>query len=108
MAIGTDRILYVGTTDGLFQARSNGNGTKATRLGLQGCGTLRCPIVIDRMDPQCLYAATSRRGVLRSEDGGGSWQEVNDATTEIVGCLHLRYLGADQSQHDHLTLRDKP
>jgi len=78
MAIGTDRILYVGTTDGLFQARSNGNGTKASRLGLQGCGVLRCPIVIDRMDPRCLYAATSRRGVLRSEDGGGSWQEINN------------------------------
>jgi len=76
MAIGTDRILYVGTTDGLFQARSNGNGTKASRLGLQGCGTLRCPIVIDRMDPRCLYAATSRRGVLRSEDGG--WELAGD------------------------------
>ncbi len=78
MAIGADRILYVGTTDGLFQARSKGNGTKARRLQLQGCGTLRCPIVIDRMDPQCLYAATTRRGVLRSEDGGGSWQEINN------------------------------
>ena len=78
MATGGDRILYVGTSDGLFQVRLNNQATKASRLGLEGCGTLRCPIVIDRMDPRCLYAATSKRGMLRSEDGGTSWREINE------------------------------
>jgi len=78
MTMGAAHVLYIGTADGLFQARSEGNGTKARPLGLQGCGALRCPIVIDRMDPRRLYAATSKRGMLRSEDGGESWREINN------------------------------
>lgn len=78
MATGSDRFLYVGTADGLYQAGSDGNGTKSFPLGLQGKGALRSPVVIDRMDPRRLYAGTSRGGVYRSEERGQTWREINE------------------------------
>jgi photosystem II stability/assembly factor-like uncharacterized protein len=81
MAIGSDRILYIGTADGLYQAKSEGNGYEACLLGLRGKGALRSPVVLDREDGQRIYAATAKAGVYRSEDGGQSWREINDGIT---------------------------
>ncbi len=78
MAVRSDRILYIGTADGLYQAKSEGNGYSARLLGLQGKGALRSPVVIDRIHPRRLYAATSRAGVFRSENGGQIWREINE------------------------------
>ncbi len=78
MAVRSERILYIGTADGLYQAKSEGNGYSASLLGLQGKGALRSPVVIDRIDPRQLYAGTSRAGVFRSENGGQIWREINE------------------------------
>ncbi|NIO12138.1 MAG: hypothetical protein GTO40_30590, partial [Deltaproteobacteria bacterium] len=78
MAKGTNRVLYVGTADGLFEARPNGHETKTSRMALEECGAIRCPVVVDRSNPKVLYAATGKKGMLRSEDGGGSWREINN------------------------------
>src|SRR6266508_3416280 len=76
MAATSDRVLYIGTADGLFEATPNG-GTYQTRpLGLEGKGAVRYPTV-DAEDPRRLYAGTSLEGMWRSEDGGQSWQEIN-------------------------------
>jgi photosystem II stability/assembly factor-like uncharacterized protein len=78
MARGADRILYVGTEDGLYLAEPDGQQYRSHPLALQGKGTLRSPVQIDRDDPRCIYAATSRSGMQRSEDAGQSWREINN------------------------------
>ena len=78
MSIGSDRILYIGTADGLYQAVSHGNGYETRVLGLQGKGALRSPVVLDGEDRRRIYAATSKGGVHLSEDGGKSWREINN------------------------------
>jgi len=78
MASASDRILYVGTEDGLYLAEPNGKEYRSRPLALQGKGALRSPVVIDRADRRRLYAATSRSGMQRSTDSGQSWQEIND------------------------------
>lgn len=69
MAAGSDRVLYLGTGNGLFQATPNGGGYQARPLGLQGKGPVKYPVV-DVEDPRRLYAGTSTDGMWRSEDGG--------------------------------------
>jgi photosystem II stability/assembly factor-like uncharacterized protein len=81
MAIGSDRVLYIGTPVGLYQAKPEGNGYRACVLGLQGKGALRSPVVLDREDRHRIYAATGKGGVYRSEDGGQSWREINEGIT---------------------------
>lgn len=78
MANDAERILYVGTTDGLLQVAHGSGGFEVKPLGLENRGALRAPVVVDWHDPRRLYAATSRGGVFRSEDRGESWREIND------------------------------
>jgi len=78
MPLSSDRILYVGTEDGLYLAEPGGNAYQSRPLALQSKGALRSPVLIDRDDPRRIYAATSRGGVQRSEDGGSTWREIND------------------------------
>jgi len=66
-------MLFIGTGNGLFKTE----GDKITPLGMKEQGGMRCPVVIDKDDPKRLYAGTSRGGILRSEDGGDTWQEIN-------------------------------
>src|SRR4051794_35426441 len=70
MGATADRMIYVGTMDGVFLAERENGGYKTRPIGLQGKGAVRSPVVIDREDPRRLYAATSKGGVFRSEDGG--------------------------------------
>ena len=78
MAANSERILYIGTAEGLYQAEPK-NGSYGSRLiGLQGKGALRSSAVVDRRDPRRIYAATSRGGVFLSEDRGANWREIND------------------------------
>jgi photosystem II stability/assembly factor-like uncharacterized protein len=95
MAGRLDRILYVGTWDGLYQAEPNGHGYKTRLLGLespdtpnarwndhrggrsQGYGAIRCAVVVDKDDPRRLYAPTNREGMWLSEDSGETWREIN-------------------------------
>jgi len=81
MPLASDRILYVGTEEGLYSAEPGDGGYRSRPLALQGKGALRSPVVIDRADPRRLYAATTRGGVHRSEDGGENWREINDGIT---------------------------
>jgi photosystem II stability/assembly factor-like uncharacterized protein len=78
MAPGTNRVLYVGTEDGLYLTEEKGKEYQSRPLGLHGKGAMRSPVVIDRDNRQRIYAVTARGGVQRSEDGGQSWQEINN------------------------------
>src|SRR5437867_6907683 len=73
-----DRVLYLGTSGGLFRAEEQGGEYDATLLGLSERGGIRYPIVVDRDDPQRLFAGTGRGGIFRSEDEGGTWRDVNE------------------------------
>jgi len=78
MATSSDRIIYIGTEDGLYVTEPNGKEYQSRPLGLQGKGWVRSPVVIDQADHRRLYAATTRGGVQRSEDAGQTWREIND------------------------------
>jgi photosystem II stability/assembly factor-like uncharacterized protein len=70
-------VILVGTANGVFLARSNGNGYQARPVGLQGRGQVRA-LLADARQPGRIYAGTSKGGVFRSDDGGQSWQEMNE------------------------------
>lgn len=73
---GTDRVLYLGTTNGLYEATGNGGGYETRLLGLEDKGFVKYPVV-DAEDPKRLYAGTMADGMWRSEDGGRTWREIN-------------------------------
>ncbi len=71
-------MLYIGTGNGLFKAE----GDTITPLGFREEGGLRCPAIIDKDDANRLYAGTQRGGMFRSEDGGATWQPINNGLTK--------------------------
>lgn len=74
----TERVLYIGTTDGLYQGEANGSGLHARLLGFKGEGPMRATVAVDVDDPRRLYAGTTRVGMFRSDDAGATWAEIND------------------------------
>ena len=72
----TDRMLYIGTSVGLFAARPGGGGTCPIEpRGLSG--ELVGAILVDRDDPRRVFAGTRTSGVYRSDDGGATWREAS-------------------------------
>jgi photosystem II stability/assembly factor-like uncharacterized protein len=72
-----DHVLYVGTADGVYVGEERGDAFEARALGLQGKGSIRNPVLVDRDDPDRLYVGTSREGVQASDDGGETWRGLN-------------------------------
>jgi photosystem II stability/assembly factor-like uncharacterized protein len=73
-----DKVLLIGTSSGALRAERHGREYALGSLGIDRYGGVRCPIVVDRGDPDTLYAGTIKAGVLRSRDGGATWRPVND------------------------------
>lgn len=78
MTSSSDRVLFVGTNEGLYRADDRGGEYETRLLGLADRGGIRSPTVVDFNDPQVLYAGTSRGGMFRSEDEGKTWHEINE------------------------------
>jgi photosystem II stability/assembly factor-like uncharacterized protein len=76
MAAGADRLLYLGSQNGLFVAEPDGDRYEVRPLGLSDMGQIY-PLV-DHQRPGRLYAGTAKRGMYRSEDGGQNWCEINE------------------------------
>ena len=76
MATKSDRVIFLGTSDGVFQAQGNGSGYQAKLCGLKGKGQKRS-MLADMRDPRRIYATTVKDGLWRSVDGGETWQEIN-------------------------------
>jgi photosystem II stability/assembly factor-like uncharacterized protein len=72
-----DGTLLIGTRRGLYKTQ----GDQVTSLGAEQYGEVRCPVVVDCADPNVLYAGTVRSGVVRSTDGGRTWQAINAGLT---------------------------
>jgi photosystem II stability/assembly factor-like uncharacterized protein len=80
----TDRVLYIGTDDGLYEA----DGGEPRLLGLKGKGMIASPVVVDVRDPRRLFAGTYRGGVFRSDDAGQSWRAIDSGlTSKEVWCI---------------------
>lgn len=70
---------YSGTSDGLYLLERGADGrASARRLGLEQVGGFRAAVVVDCADPRRLYVGTTRAGVLRSDDTGETWREINN------------------------------
>ncbi|MBV9602774.1 MAG: hypothetical protein JOZ87_38780 [Chloroflexi bacterium] len=76
------RTLLIGTPEGAFRAEVNGGEPRVEALGLAEVGGLRCPLVVDRQNPNVLFAGTATAGVLRSDDGGRSWRAINNGLSK--------------------------
>lgn len=74
----SDRVVYLGTTGGLYRAEERDGEYDVKLLGLEDRGGIRYPVVVDREDPRLLFAGTSRGGMFRSENAGESWREINE------------------------------
>lgn len=82
MTARTQQAWYAGATGGLFLIERGSDGTASARsLGLKDTGGFRAPVVVDAGNPRRLYAGTLRDGVLRSDDAGETWCEVNRGLT---------------------------
>jgi photosystem II stability/assembly factor-like uncharacterized protein len=86
------RILYAvtgsGLSDfgGLFKSTDGGASWAPINEGLASLIATRSPVtalVIDRANPQLLYAGTSGCGVFQSSDGGAHWRPFNDGLTNL-------------------------
>src|SRR5487761_1631757 len=71
------RVLYLGTADGLYRAKADGDSYSTELIGFKGGGSFRSPVVIDCDNPDVLYAGTTRVGMHRSRDRGRRWDEIN-------------------------------
>jgi photosystem II stability/assembly factor-like uncharacterized protein len=71
----TPSILYAGTMG--YDCEELGGVFKSVDAGLTWAdtGLVSCPVdlVIDPQNPSTIYAATEDKGVMKSIDGGGSW-----------------------------------
>lgn len=72
-----DRVLLIGTANGLYRATPHNGSYEASLVGLQDSGFIRSPVVVDSSDPSRLYVGATRGGVFISEDAGKSWRESN-------------------------------
>jgi photosystem II stability/assembly factor-like uncharacterized protein len=69
--------LFLGTHNGLLQSKDEGRTWIPVPLPEAPKGIDVMTLVADPSNPQIIYAGTHERGVLRSRDGGKTWEEVN-------------------------------
>src|SRR5437762_569701 len=73
-----ERVIYAGTVDGLYRIEEEDGEFEAQLIGFKGAGVMRAPVTTDLDDPARLYAGTTKAGFFMSEDGGGTWREMNE------------------------------
>jgi hypothetical protein len=81
------RTIYLSTSDGLYRARSDGETYTVDCLGFKGKGEFRAPVLVDREDPQLLYAGTTKSGMYRSRDGGMGRDRRTSAACDGSGSI---------------------
>jgi photosystem II stability/assembly factor-like uncharacterized protein len=77
------RTVYAGTRGGLFKTLDAGRSwTMVSPPSLPRSGAVEA-VVLDPVDSDVVYAAAGKLGVLRSEDGGGSWTTFTTGLTSL-------------------------
>lgn len=78
MARAPERVVYAGTANGLYRIDEDDGEFQVVRVGFEGQGVMRAPVVADVDDPRRLYTGTTKAGFFISEDGGATWRESNN------------------------------
>lgn len=87
IAPGDPKTLYVGTGRGVFKTTNGGSSWEATSSELLSNETAEerqhrndegyvYGLVVDRRDPNIVYAGTWEKGVFKTTDGGRSWRSI--------------------------------
>jgi len=88
MAPADPKTLYVGTARGVFKTTDGGASWQATSADLLPAKETAerrqhrldegyvYALVVDRRDPDIVYAGTWEKGVFKTTDGGASWRSV--------------------------------
>ncbi len=87
IAPGDPQTLYVGTGRGVFKTTNGGTSWEATSSELLANETAEerqhrndegyvYGLVVDRRDPNIVYAGTWEKGVFKTTDGGRSWRSI--------------------------------
>lgn len=81
------RVIYAGTTQGLFKSVNAGGNWSPIGLSEGPVSAL----AVDPNDARVLYAGVAFRGVFRSVNGGATWTSLNDGlpTAAFLGPLRL-------------------
>jgi photosystem II stability/assembly factor-like uncharacterized protein len=111
IAAAEPRIIYAGTGRGVFKTTDGGATWQAANGGLFGAETTAerehrmlegyvYSLVVDPRDAETVYAGTWERGLLKTTNGGASWQRLapgwvdgglvldpNDPETIYVGAI---------------------
>jgi len=101
------RLIYCGTAPGAI-FRSDDGGDHWTRLPTDlgphvvrmDFPTRTIAMAIDPAHPQHLYAGLEVGGVIRSLDGGDTWQAINNGLAPSVGRLDLHGVQISPAQPD--------
>jgi photosystem II stability/assembly factor-like uncharacterized protein len=81
------RVVYAGTTQGLFKSANAGGSWSPSGFSE---GTVSA-LAVDPNDARIVYAGVAGRGVFRSVNGGATWTPLNDGlpTAAFGGPLRL-------------------
>ena len=75
--MNAEKAVIIATGEGPFLGLHAGPSGETRPLGLEDKGPVRA-VIYDHKEPGRLYAATLAEGVWRSDNGGGTWREIND------------------------------
>ena len=84
-------VIYVGSNEGLFEIKQNGDDYATRQLDVEVMGGLMDgvrAILVDNRDPDRIFIGTTTNGILRSTDGGETWHEASQGIIyRNVWCL---------------------
>ena len=83
----TDRTAFAGTSSGLYRTRNGARSWRAVETGLED-PAVQCLLISPSFsDERLVLAGTEAHGLLRSTDGGNTWQSPPDLSTGGVTAL---------------------
>ena len=93
---GDPSVMYLGTAPGeIYRSRDGGDSWQNLNAGM---GSNECAmafptrviaLTVDPTNPEDIYAAIEVAGVIRSSDGGDTWEEITGSLAPDEGTLDL-------------------
>lgn len=94
-------VIFIAADDGVYKSLDNGETWDGVSSVQQNSYTYA--IRFDVSDPNTIYTATRAHGILKSSDGGGTWQEANEGLPN----KHVITIGLDSvNQRVYATVRN--
>jgi|GEM_PF-1721267 len=79
----TDRILFAGTSGGVFKSTDGGASWSAVNTGLTNLYVRALALSPGYVTDRTLFAGTYGGGAFKSNDGGASWSAINVGLTNL-------------------------